>query len=192
MSRATIEREKLLNAIIFFTKNTRHCYKLKLFKLLYLLDFQIYRETGRSTTGLAYFAWPKGPVPRALYNELDAPRDDMREVIALKQSTESDPDFTDRRLIILARRQFDDGCFTPRELVAMQVLADIYLDAIADQMTEVTHLKGRPWHQVYEVEMRHQAQIPYALALDDKPGSLTKEQADTITEEEREVAALFK
>ena len=34
MNRAEVQREKLLHAIIFFTKNTRACHKLKLFKLL--------------------------------------------------------------------------------------------------------------------------------------------------------------
>ncbi|KAB2896320.1 MAG: SocA family protein, partial [Kofleriaceae bacterium] len=68
------EREKLLHAIIFFTKETRACHKLKLFKLLYFLDFQIYRETGKSVTGLGYFARPMGPVPRDLDDEFSAPR----------------------------------------------------------------------------------------------------------------------
>lgn len=45
-------REKLINAIVFFAANTRHCGKVKLFKLLYLLDFAHFRETGRSVTGL--------------------------------------------------------------------------------------------------------------------------------------------
>jgi len=37
--------------------------KTKLFKLLYLLDFHHFRETGRSVTGLEYRAWKHGPVP---------------------------------------------------------------------------------------------------------------------------------
>lgn len=192
MSRAQIQREKLLNAVIFFSKKTRHCHKLKLFKLLFLLDFQIYRETGRSTTGLEYFAWPKGPVPKSLFEELKAPRPDMTRAVTLRQTPETDPDFTDKRLLILPRLSFDEGCFTERELEAMEKLADIYRDAYADQMTDVTHVKGAPWHQVYVVEARHQALIPYALALDGKSGSITAEQADEIAEEEREVAALFR
>jgi len=57
------DREKLVNAIVFFAGNTRYCGKTKLFKLLYLLDFHHFRETGRSVTGLEYRAWKHGPVP---------------------------------------------------------------------------------------------------------------------------------
>ena len=35
---------------MYFASNTRHCGKAKLFKLLHLLDFTHFRETGRSVT----------------------------------------------------------------------------------------------------------------------------------------------
>lgn len=192
MNRAALEREKLLNAMIFFTKNTRNCYKLKLFKLLYFFDFQIYRETGKTATGLQYFAWPKGPVPARLHDELDAPVTDMKAALTITRVGDTDPDLPTPLLLIKPRHEFDDGCFTPRELRAMQRLAEIYLEATATQMTEASHLPGQPWHQVYEVEKRHQAPIPYGLALDNKPGSISKEQAELIDEEQRELEALFK
>jgi Antitoxin SocA-like, Panacea domain len=59
-------REKLINVVVYFASNTRHCGKVKLFKLLYLLDFTHFRETGRSVTGLDYRAWKMGPVPLEL------------------------------------------------------------------------------------------------------------------------------
>jgi hypothetical protein len=55
-------------------------------------------------------------------------------------------------------------------------------------MTEASHVPGAPWHKVFKVDNTPQALIPYALALDSKPGSITKEQADQIAEEERELA----
>ena len=58
----TREKEKLGNAVIYFSENTEHCHKLKLFKLLYYLDFWHFKETGKSVTGLTYNAWGKGPV----------------------------------------------------------------------------------------------------------------------------------
>lgn len=66
-------REKLLNAIIYFLKNTKYCGLTKLCKLLYYLDFMHFRETGRAVTGLDYFAWDFGPVPQTLYFELKSP-----------------------------------------------------------------------------------------------------------------------
>ena len=75
------EREKLINAILYFASNTQHCGKVKLFKLLYLLDFAHFRETGRSVTGLDYRAWKMGPVPFILLQEWDDPEDDLAQAI---------------------------------------------------------------------------------------------------------------
>ncbi|WP_426749866.1 Panacea domain-containing protein [Myxococcus sp. Y35] len=186
-------REKLVHAIVFFTKRTKSCKKLKLFKLLFLFDFQIFRETGRPATGLDYFAWPMGPVPRELYRELDSPKPDLKDALVFKLASTShpDPDFKDRGLTIIPRVAFDESFFTRRELAALNRLAEIYVDASAKEMTEVTHLANTPWHQVFEVENSPQALIPYTLALDSKPGSITKEQAKLIDEEAWEAAALF-
>ena len=43
-------RDKLINAILFFAERTRALGKIKLFKLLYLLDFEHFRKTGRPVT----------------------------------------------------------------------------------------------------------------------------------------------
>lgn len=192
MSRVELQREKLLNAIIFFAKNTRHCHKLKLLKLLFLLDFEMFRKTGKATTGLSYFAWPKGPVARELFEELDAPREDMRAVVLITSASKVNSDFGNDAMVFKPLRAFDEGCFTPRELKEMTRLAEIYKDAYAQTMTDLTHKRGTPWQQVYEVEKRPQALIPYALALDGKPDSITKEQAEEIEHDDRVSAALFK
>src|SRR5208337_325611 len=71
------KREKLINAIIFFVKNTKNCGKTKIFKLLYYLDFIHFKQTAKSVTGLTYNAFQWGPVPEALFNELENPEDDL-------------------------------------------------------------------------------------------------------------------
>src|SRR5689334_6471279 len=58
--------EKLINVILFFSSKTKFCGKIKLFKLLYLADFEAFRTSGSSTTGLEYEARKMGPVPKAL------------------------------------------------------------------------------------------------------------------------------
>ena len=78
---STHHREKLIHAIVFFAKKTRHCGKTKLFKLLYLLDFDHFRETGRSVTGLKYYAGEMGPVPVALAEEWDEFEPDLKVAI---------------------------------------------------------------------------------------------------------------
>ncbi len=186
-----VAREKLLNAIVFFVTNTRNCYKLKLFKLLFYFDFGIYRQTGRSVTGLRYFAWPLGPVPNDLVDELKAPRPDFARAVFVHEEGAADPDLPGPRLMIRGRKKFDETVFTQRELDMLEHLADVFRDATASMMTEATHLAGEPWHHVFKVERRPQAEIPYRLALDEKPGSITAEQADQIEREEREAVALF-
>jgi hypothetical protein len=66
-------REKLTNAIIYFRREASAGDKLKLYQLLYQLDFRHYAQTGRSVTGLEYFAWPEGPVPATLEEDLGSP-----------------------------------------------------------------------------------------------------------------------
>src|SRR5690625_2433225 len=112
-------REKLINAIIYFTRNTRHCYKTKLFKLLYFLDFEHYKDTGRSVTGLTYYAWEMGPVPRDLYHELKHPGDDLRDRIALEEKQLHDGK---RMLDIQPQAQFDGAHFSNSELRMRQEL----------------------------------------------------------------------
>lgn len=73
----THNREKLINTIIYFANKVDKCGKVKLFKLLYFLDFEHYKLTGRSVTGLDYYAWKMGPVPVALYDEMESPEPDM-------------------------------------------------------------------------------------------------------------------
>ncbi len=68
----THHREKQINAVIYFARNTKICGKTKLMKLLYFLDFKHFKQTGKSVTGLNYFAWRMGPVPRELFDEINS------------------------------------------------------------------------------------------------------------------------
>jgi hypothetical protein len=80
----THERDKLVNAILYFAHETKHFGKIKLFKLLYLLDFEHFRQTGRSVTGLDYQAWKYGPVPVEVMQEWDDPEPDLAAAIRIK------------------------------------------------------------------------------------------------------------
>ena len=82
----TNHREKLIKAIIYFSKNTKYYGKTKLLKLLYFLDFSEFRETGISVTGFDYVAWEKGPVPKELFEELSGNmRPDLKNAINIVQ-----------------------------------------------------------------------------------------------------------
>jgi uncharacterized phage-associated protein len=165
-------REKLIQAVVFFASRVRKLGKIKLFKLLYFLDFQHYRDTGRSVTGLDYFAWKMGPVPVALFEELDAPRGDWHGRVTFEEvRTAKGPMFHPR-----AEVQFDATHFTKRELALMESLAREFRDANAEDMVEATHLENLP----------RQQEIPYDYALRKQDRELLKE---FIAERQKFVAA---
>lgn len=174
------KREKLLNALVYFSKNTRSCGKTKLFKLLYFLDFIHFRETGKSVTGLNYYAWEKGPVPQDLFFELEHPDPDLKETVALlKQSGDED----DKLCRVIAKKPFDPKFFSRREQKIMKNLAFVFQDALAKDMVEITHLAGTPWDKTIK-EKGHRKRIEYSLAVDGSKGSLSPEE---ITERMLEV-----
>ncbi len=155
------EREKLINAIIFFANNTKFLGKTKLCKLLYFLDFEHFKVTGRSVTGMDYYAWKMGPVPVELYEEVESPEPDMADKIEfVQQPTRRGPMLTVRPLAAI-----DESLFSKREMRIMQSLAEEYSDTLAEDMIEATHLENQPWHQIYVEEGKRQQVIPYELAL---------------------------
>lgn len=171
----THEREKLIQAINFFARNTRKLGKIKLFKLLYFLDFQHFQVTGRSVTGLGYNAWKMGPVPVALFNEIDAPGSDMAEAIEFKEI----PVKNDGTMLsVVPKVAFSEERFSKRELNLLHSLAKEYRDATADEMVEATHLENLPWHKVWNEQGQKQAAIPYELAVRPDEGGLVMSVAN--------------
>ena len=180
-------REKLLNAWIYFSKNTRVCGKTKLFKLLYFLDFIHFRETGKSVTGLDYYAWDKGPVPQDLFHELKQPNKDLQEAVTL---LEKSADEDDKLCRVIARKPFDANFFSRREMKIMKNLSFIFKDALAKDMVEITHLTGAPWDKTIK-EKGPGKKIDYSLAVDGSKGSLSWEEIEERISEAKEVAQIF-
>jgi uncharacterized phage-associated protein len=157
------DREKLLQAINYFVRNTRKCGNVKLFKLLYFLDFEHYKATGRSVTGLTYSAWPKGPVPVSLHNEIDGHADELTSSIGIEEIPIRNG--TQTMTAFRPQIKFSPEHFSRRELGLLESLASEYCNADSEDMIEATHLENLPWHQIYEVQKTLQAVIPYDLAI---------------------------
>jgi uncharacterized phage-associated protein len=157
------DREKLIQAIIYFVTHTRKCGKVKLFKLLYFLDFEHYKITGRSVTGLAYYAWPMGPVPVSLHNELEDPTDELTSNVRVEEI--SIRNGTQTMTVFRPEVAFSREHFSRREIELMESLASEYYYADSEDMIEATHLENLPWHEIYEVQATPQAIIPYDLAI---------------------------
>ncbi|KZC36500.1 MULTISPECIES: Panacea domain-containing protein [Rhodanobacter] len=158
--RVSREREKLINAMVFFAKNTHSCGKIKLFKLLYLLDFRHFAETGLSVTGLEYRAWKNGPVPRALYDEWDNPESEIRKAVQIKKEVAGNY----VRQAVTAVADFDDEHFTKRELRLMSSLAEEFRHHTATPMVDTTHVADGAWAKVW-AQPGDDNVIPYELAI---------------------------
>jgi len=179
----TRHREKLINAIIYFAKETKHCGKTKLLKLLYFLDFYHFKQTAKSVTGLEYFAWEQGPVPKELFEELSGNmKADLKDAISLA-STE---DFQK----IVPKKKFNEDYFTNREKKLLKDLSDVFRDAKAEEMVEVSHLRNEPWDKTLK-EKGPRQKIDYMLSIDDEENSLSYNEAKERMEEITEMHQIF-
>lgn len=179
-------REKLINSIIYFLKNTNYCFKTKLFKLLYILDFYHFKQTGRSVTGLDYFAWEKGPVPRELFEEFARPKQDLLQCVYIPRT--KDPDGIFR---MKPKCNFDTYFFSKRELRLLEQISYIFKDAKAEEMIEVTHLPNMPWDKTIRTKGEYE-KIDYLLALDNTKESLSLDEVSKRINDAREFENIFK
>jgi uncharacterized phage-associated protein len=163
-----IKRQKLINAIIYFVKNTKNCKKMKLFKLLYFLDFIHFKLYGNTVTGLDYFAWPMGPVPRELYNEFssDDNLEDFKNYFRVDKETDLEDPKKYSFNIILKQKTPDMSVFTPKEKKILEDIVFQFKDVTAKDMSEITHLKNMPWDKTIK-QKGENALIDYELAIDE-------------------------
>jgi uncharacterized phage-associated protein len=163
------DREKLINAIIYFLRETRHCHTLKLFKLLNFSDFEHFRQTGRTIFGLQYQALPKGPVPTELLDEIE--RGGGKDLKAAINLTEIRDEITGelKRRDLRPRIAFDKKWFTPRELKVLARIAEFFRDLKADDMSEFSQENKKPWASVYQNGKGQGQVIPPDLVFDAEP-----------------------
>lgn len=186
-----MEREKLLNAIIYFVKNTNRCYKLKLFKLLYFFDSDCFKKRGRTATGLRYFAWEMGPVASDLFEEMKSLKEDMSEHISVKPYPQEKSyknasgeiinlTTSDFAYEVLAKKNFNPKVFSKNEMEDLKKIAFIYKEANASQMTEISHDANELWSKVYKKEAQNE--IPFNLWLNKEGCKITREDLEEISE----------
>ena len=179
----THQREKVINAIIYFAKNTKYCGKTKIFKLLSELDFEHFKQTGKSVTGLDYSAWPRGPVSSELFEELSGRMlPDLAKAIKIVLVGELQQ--------IVPRKQFDSKYFTKREKKLLSNFVEIFKDATAEQMKGSSHREGGPWDTTVKKRGLQQP-IDYFMALDDSEGSLSRDEAAERVREREEMYQAF-
>jgi uncharacterized phage-associated protein len=155
------EREKMFNALIFFTENVRNAGKTKLFKLLNFLDFEHFQKTGRSVTGLDYSAWERGPVPKALYDEWKRPTKEFISHV-IKQPVQIG---SYQRETLKPRHKFDSLLFSKFELQIMEKLAKAHFNDTAEEISETSHFETGYWAEIWNNGEGNGETIPYELVL---------------------------
>lgn len=177
-------RLKLLNAVLYFASKTKKPNLTKILKLLYFLDFTHFKETGYPSINLIYYAWGSGPVPKGFYEEVKdgkAP-DDFADKLAIIPSDRWEQTYPERKeYIFKPTKKPNMSVFTPRELKIIDNLCDIYRDATASQMTEVTHLPKEPWETTKKTKGLFKY-IDYLLSIDDTSPLSTEEARERLTE----------
>ena len=143
-------QEKLKNAVIYFLKNTKYCGNTKLAKLLYHLDFLHFKETGKSVTGLQYYAYPYGPYP-IQNNNISYVMQTSKEGVQFKTITPTE--------------QFNNEYFTKREHTILERVAFFFKETQAQKMVDATHLRKKPWDITRKTKGEKES-IDYFLALD--------------------------
>jgi len=160
---SNISRQKLINAIVFFAANTQFCGKIKLFKLLYLMDFEHFSQTGKSVTGFEYQAWKFGPVPADLMEEWEELNPDMAQAVHIEYEKVID---YDRQAVKVNKDiEFNEDYFTPRELRIMSSIAEKYRETQSAKLIDVTHEQNGAWDKVWQKGLGAQQTIPYELAI---------------------------
>lgn len=162
-----VNRNRLINSVLYFAQNTNFCGKVKLFKLLYLLDFEHFKATGKSVTDLEYQAWELGPVPVALADEWENLPEDLSAAVAIKY--EPVISYVRQKIVPNPGVTFERDQLTPRQVRMLEDLATKYKNFTSEQMVELTHEPNGPWDKVWNGSLGSYEKIPYSLAVENHP-----------------------
>lgn len=182
-------RKKLLHAVLYFATKVKNPSKVKIFKLLYFLDFEHFRQTGRSVTNLDYFAYDFGPVPKDFYQEVgenEVPKDFADFMTILPFASEESGK---KGGIFKPKAKPNLAVFSPREQEILERLSFVFKDVDAKEISDISHFKNHPWDRTIK-EKGKLAKIDYALALDSNT-KVSLEEALEATSERLEMLKNF-
>jgi hypothetical protein len=178
-----VDREKLLNAILFFSKRVKYPVTTKIFKLLFVFDFFHFKQYGQTVTNLNYFARLTGPVPSDFLEEIKSgtlPEDFQKDLALAPFQPVS---MNAEEFEFQAKRPAALGIFSQREKKILDELVHAFEDASPHMMSEAAFLKNRPWKKTLE-DKGEGALIDYLLAIDNE-ARITREHAEEALKERR-------
>jgi uncharacterized phage-associated protein len=160
---STRQKEKTFHAITYFLTHTENCYKKKLYKLLFLLDFDAFEDSGRGVTHYDYFAWKMGPVPTELHEAIENHDGDLYSRFKITSERLSEDI---EALRFETEVPFEPRYFSDRELEILERLSETWKYSTANELEYFTHRPGSPWDKVWNQEKKPQQVIPFEYALD--------------------------
>lgn len=161
-----LKDQKILNAIKYFVKHTKNVGRTKLFKLLFFWDFYYFEKHGKSITGLIYYTYPFGPVPKNIYDGIkneNLPEYYYKHLLFEEDDTFDELDEFKRFKVLLRDKKVDMEVFTPYEKEELEKVTDIFKYATATDMTEASHFHNKPWRTTIDSKGKFQS-IDYLLA----------------------------
>lgn len=176
MDRYNIESDKLLNAILFFSKKLKHPNKTNIFKALFNSEFIHIRRAGRPIFGLEYHAWDFGPVPKILYSEIKTGNLEKKYNGCLVLIPNNDDDgFGNKETLFKNRINPDLEYFSDKEIEILNEVAFIYKEATASDSSKVTHQIGTPWYKTVQKKGKG-GLIDYELSFEEQDDNKLNEE----------------
>ena len=180
----TLQEQRIIGLISFFTSKTKFCGRTKLAKLLFYCDWKHLKETGRTITGITYLTYKFGPLSSNLNDALKNAKTSLGKFIRYREWDENSA----RPIMVTV--PFDSKLFSPFELKVIDDAEFIFKEATSDQMVRISHGIDEPWTKTVKTEGLHRP-IDEKLAFAEKDAKISLdeylERKDEIEEAQRMV-----
>jgi len=136
--------EKVGNTIIYLLNKIDDVPKTKLLKLLYILDEEAVKRSGRPFLNLHYKVWHLGPVAEEIFNDLSSDEVTLlSEYISIKERP-------DKATYYKAEKAFCDDEFSNNDIKLLDEIIDKFGHFTSKELVKYTHREGSLWNKIAE------------------------------------------
>ena len=154
---------KIGNLLVYITSKLGSTPKMKLLKLVYVIEEEYVKKAGVKLTELSFTHLPMGPVSTFIDNQIKKKRDPLMQFISVRQQ--------DSSTIIDPVVSFNDDEFSEFDLKIIDDVIKRFGSATGGQLSEYTHREGSLWKKIndqYEGSPPAQTHIDFEQLLDDE------------------------
>lgn len=154
---------------------------MMMYKLLAEADFMHFQQTGLPITDLEYRAYPWGPLPEKLHNEITRetdlviPEDFSDSLASIPFEYEDTTGKLRKGFMYAAKRNPDLKVFSPRQQRILELIAEIYRDATPTEASKASHEPGKPWTKT--IKMKGEKEVIDMVETVDLNAPITKDIA---------------